>query len=89
MNANRGVDFCWDDLIRYINMGYMIPVIGEGLYWVQHKSGNPTEPFLLYPFLAEKFEVAMGLERLQTKESFSQVMFRYQENTRTKISIER
>jgi len=79
MNANMGVDFCWDDLLHYINMGNVIPVIGEGLYWVRQKADSAAEPFLLYPFLAQRFLVYMGMEPQQPKESFSQVMFRYQE----------
>lgn len=79
MNANMDVDFCWDDLLHYINMGNVIPVIGEGLYWVRHKSGAPAGNFLLYPFLAEMFVEQMGLDPREPKDTFSQAVFRFQE----------
>lgn len=79
MNANKSVDFCWDDLLHYIAMRNVIPVTGEGLYWVQHKEGNPPGHFLLYPFLAKKFIEEMKLEPQPSNETFAQAVFRYEE----------
>ena len=88
MNADIGGNFCWDDLLHYIHMNNVIPVIGEGLYWVRHKDENSTEPFLLYPYLAQTFVKEMGLQPLESNETFSQALFRYQEkNPHSDINI--
>jgi hypothetical protein len=79
MNAHMAIDFCWDDLVRYIHEGDVIPVIGDGLYWVHPKADPDAEPFLLYPFLADTFVTHMGLEPGPPGETFFQAVFRYQE----------
>lgn len=92
MNANMSTDFCWDHLVEYIHMSNVIPVIGEGLYWVRHKTDSNAPPFLLYPYLAQRFLAHMGMEPQQPPESFSQAVFRYQElhpDTDTNPSIKK
>ncbi len=76
MNANPCGDFKWDDLLYRINRNKVIPVIGEGLYWVNTPD---AENVLLYPYLAEKLVQEMGLAPLKPNETFYQTVFRYLE----------
>jgi len=76
MNANPCEDFNWTDLIYRINRNKVIPVIGEGLYWVNTPD---VENVLLYPYLAEKFVKEIGLAPLKPNETFHQAVFRYLE----------
>jgi hypothetical protein len=74
MKAKDCGDFKWKDLLARINKHNVIPVIGEGLYWVRtHDAGD----VLLYPYLAEKFTAQMKLSPLPEKETFYQAVFRY------------
>jgi len=80
MSENSNEDFCWNDLLARIARKNVIPVIGEGLYWVREKSdksNGQTGDFLLYPYLADKFPAQMGIAPAENKETFFQAVFRY------------
>jgi hypothetical protein len=76
MKADDCADFKWQDLLKRMNKQNVIPVIGEGLYWVRSPE---VDDVLLYPYLAEKFALHMNIPRTQEKETFHQVVFRYLE----------
>jgi len=52
MKAEDCADFKWQDLLNRLSMQNVIPVIGEGLYWVRTPEAGEV---LLYPYLAEKY----------------------------------
>jgi len=82
MNAAIDKDFCWNDLLARINKKNVIPVIGDGLYWVREKgdkSNGKTGDFLLYPYLADKFPAQMNMAPANDKETFCRAVFRYLE----------
>ncbi len=81
MKADDCADFKWQDLLNRLSMKNVIPVIGEGLYWVRSPD---TGDVLLYPYLAEKFALQMKLppvpdKKTQGKETFHQAVFRFLE----------
>lgn len=72
MNAN---DFSWDELLARINGKNVIPVIGQGLYWV---CTDENDEVLLYDHLAKKLAQTMGVHPLEhTNHAFSKMVFRY------------
>ncbi len=82
MNTESCVDFCWNDLLSYMAKKRVVPVIGEGLYWVRKKSNRQAGDFLLYPYLAKLFIKEMGLDKQisnEIEETFSLAVFRSQE----------
>jgi hypothetical protein len=76
MKADDCTDFKWLDLLNRMGLKNVIPVIGEGLYWVQTPDGGEA---LLYPYLAEKLAQEMNLPPVQNKETFHQAVFRFLE----------
>jgi hypothetical protein len=81
MKADDCADFKWQDLLNRLSMQNVIPVIGEGLYWVRSPEAGDV---LLYAYLAEKFALHMKLppapdKGTKGKETFHQAVFRYLE----------
>lgn len=85
MSENSIEDYCWNDLLARIDRKNVIPVIGEGLYWVREKqdkrdnANGQTGDFLLYPYLTDKFPAQMDITPAEHKETFFQAVFRYLE----------
>jgi len=76
MNANPCEDFNWNDLLARIARKNVVPVIGEGIYWVNTLD---KENVLLYPYLAEKLVNETGLAPLIPNETFYQAVSRFLE----------
>jgi hypothetical protein len=58
MRKNENPGFDWDELVQRIQLKKVIPVIGQGLYWVE-KDGKER---LLYDYLAERMARETGIE---------------------------
>jgi hypothetical protein len=76
MNTKDKNNFNWGNLLDQINMQNVIPVIGQGLYWVN--TGEKNKEVLLYKYLTEELagEIKVSLPE-KTKYGFSQMVFRY------------
>jgi len=67
--------FKWDELLEQIHRQNVIPVIGQGLYWVRT---DENKEVLLYNYLAEKLAQTMGYPSPeQSNHAFSKMVFRY------------
>ena len=68
-------DFDWNELLYQIHMKNVIPVIGQGLYWVRIGSNRKV---LLYQHLADQLAKKMGFPSLRpTNHAFSRAVFQY------------
>jgi small GTP-binding protein len=75
MNNAECKDFRWDSLLDRIDKGSVIPVIGQGLYWVRT---DENKEVLLYNYLAEKLAKTMGSPLPESKNrSFPKTVFQY------------
>lgn len=57
MNAGNCTESQWEELLERIENRTIIPVIGQGLYWVKDEQGKDV---LLYDHLAEKLAETVG-----------------------------
>ena len=74
MKKDNCSNFNWDELLDRIESKNIIPVIGQGLYWIE----NDHEDRLLYDYLAEKLaeEIDITLP-CDTNHKFSKAAFEY------------
>lgn len=82
MNTNKGGDnFNWDELLERIESGNIIPVIGQGLYWID-VDGKER---LLYDYLAERLAESNGFTLPPgANHKFSKAAFRFIEKQKEK-----
>lgn len=77
MNNKDCNNFIWDVLLEQIDNKNVIPVIGQGVYWV--RTGD-NKDVLLYHYLAEKLAKEMGLPLPKyTHHAFAKSVFQYLE----------
>jgi hypothetical protein len=74
MEKDKCINFNWDELLERIESKNIIPVIGQGLYWIE----NDHKERLLYDYLAEKLteEIDITLP-CDVNHKFSKAAFEY------------
>jgi len=71
----ESTEFGWDELLDRIEMGNVIPVIGQGLYWVRTEENKDV---LLYRHLADRLAQTMGHPSPeQSNHAFSKMVLQY------------
>lgn len=74
MSINNNDRFDWDVLLYRIQSKKIIPVIGQGLYWIE-KEGKEI---LLYDYLAQKMAEEIGMPPLSEEgQKFSKTAFEF------------
>lgn len=74
MSNNNNDHFNWEELLDLIESREIIPVIGQGLYWIE-KEGKEI---LLYDYLAEKLAEKIGIPPLKdVNRKFSKTAFEF------------
>lgn len=83
MKNNKSDTFNWVELLERIDGGEIVPVIGQGLYWVEVDG----QERLLYDFLAEKLAEEVGVPfPSEANHKFSKAAFQFLEKQRESMS---
>lgn len=80
MNKMKNTDFEWVQLVDLIKTKKIIPVIGQGVYWVRTQEG---EEVLLYQYLAKQLAKEIGkCQPDSTNHAFSKIYYKCQVSDR-------